>query len=93
MPVDVPLTTTSSPSESQHDTRTTAARACTRVRRQSATTTAPAASRSGMPKNEFSSVRFIDSAAEAHGSAPMLRLARPHSWARSLPAGGCQISP
>ena len=46
-----------------------------------------------MPKNEFSSVRFIDSAAEAHGSAPTLRLARPHSWARSLPAGGCQISP
>ena len=41
-----------------------------------------------MPKNEFSSVRFIDSAADAHGSAPMLRVALPHSWARSLPAGG-----
>ena len=44
-----------------------------------------------MPKKEFSSVRFIDSAAAPHGSAPTLRLARPHSWARSLPAGGCQM--
>ena len=93
MPVDVPLTTTSSPSESQHETRTTAASACTSTRRHSTATTAAAASSSGMPKKELSSVRFIDSAAEAHGSAPMLRVARPQSWARSFPPGGCQMSP
>jgi len=39
------------------------------------------------------SVRFIDTAADAHGSAPTLRVALPHSWARSLPAGGWKMSP
>ncbi len=41
-----------------------------------------------MPKKAFSSVRFIDTAAEAHGSAPRLRVARAQSAVRSLPAGG-----
>ena len=91
MPVALPFTTTSSPSESQQVTNTTAPSACTTGRRHRPMTTATAASSSGMPKNEFSSVRFIESAAEAQGSAPRLRVARPHSCARSLPAGGCQI--